>query len=103
MMAWLKRGAFALAALYITLSPMAPQLFGWGAPLVRPWTMYSGVGEGLPKGVFTARYADGREQRLTALQIMGLERYPDTFHYSFKARISAPQDLAAWARDFCQR
>ena len=98
---WLKRAAFALAALYITLSPALPQLLGWGAPVVRAWTMYSGVGAGLPKGDFTARYADGRIQTLTALQVRGLERYPDVFHYTFDGLIDAPEGLAAWAADFC--
>lgn len=98
---WLKRAAFALAALYITLSPALPQLLGWGAPVVRQWTMYSGVGEGLPKGEFTARYADGGRQTLTALQVRGLERYPDVFHYTYAARLDTPQDLARWAADLC--
>lgn len=100
---WLKRAAFALAASYIALSPALPQVFGWGAPFVRQWTMYSGVGEGLPKGVFTAHYEDGREEQFTPLQARGLDRYPDDFHYTFDARVLRRQDLARWVEDLCTR
>jgi len=100
---WLKRAAFALAASYIALSPALPQIFGWGAPFVRQWTMYSAVGEGLPKGVFTVHHEDGRQARLTPLQVRGLERYPDDFHYTFETRVLRPEDLARWAEEMCAR
>lgn len=100
---WLKRAAFALAASYIALSPALPQIFGWGAPFVRQWTMYSRVGEGLPKGVFTAHYGDGREVQLTPLQVRGLARYPDDVFYTFETRVLRVQELARWAADLCAR
>jgi hypothetical protein len=98
---WLKRTLFALVASYIALSPALPQIFGWGAPFVRQWTMYSGVGEGLPKGVFTLHREDGREERLTPLQVRGLERYPDDFHYTFETRVLRGEDLAGWVEHLC--
>jgi hypothetical protein len=99
---WMKRTVFALAASYIALSPALPQIFGWGAPFVRQWTMYSEVGEGLPKGVFTAHYEDGRTQALTPLQVRELERYPDVVHYAFEGRVFSPDQLGLWAGRLCE-
>ena len=100
---WIKRLGFAAAALYIILSPALPQLAGWGAPYVRPWTMFSGVGAGLPKGEFTARYADGRTEQLSALQVLGAERYPDSFHYEFDLLIHDEASFRDFAAGFCTR
>lgn len=102
MSVWLKRAGFALVISYIALSPALPQIFGWGAPIVRQWTMYSEVGEGLPKGVFTAHYDDGRTQTLTPLQVRGLQRYPDVVHYAFEDRVFSPDQLGVWARELCR-
>lgn len=102
MIEWIKRIGFAGAAVYILLSPALPQLFDIGSPWVRPWTMYSGVGEGLPKGVFTARYESGAEEYLTALQVRDLPRYPNTFHYEFDYWVHDEASFRAFAADFCE-
>ena len=100
-MDWVKRIGFAAAALYILLSPALPQLLGVGSPWVRPWQMYASVGEGLPKGVFTARYENGHEERLSALQVLGAPRYPDTFHYTFEYRVFDEASFRHFAAQFC--
>lgn len=94
--------AFTAMAAYMLFSPALPQLFGTGAPMVRQWTMFSGVGVGLPKGTFRIEYADGRTEDLSPLEVAGMTRYPVRRPiYRFDGYAKGPEGLAHFAAATC--
>ncbi len=97
-----KRAAIIAFGAYIVASPALPQVFGVAKQYVRYWTMYGDVGAGTLKGVFTATAADGRQVDYTPLEVLGAERYPNTFHYEFNRRVLSYDDLRRFAADFCR-
>lgn len=105
---WQKAGrSLALLTLsgYILLSPALVQVFGVGAPIVRPWTMYSRVGMGLPKGTFEVTQPDGQTVKMTALQAAGLRRYPaegQIYHFGRFVSLQ-PGAFAKFAAPLCSQ
>ena len=94
---------FALAAGYLLLSPALPQLGGWGSPWIRQWTMFSGVGVGLPKGTFILEEADGTAIELPPLAVAGLSRYPVRQPiYYYDGYVGSADDLALYADVTCR-
>lgn len=91
-----------LAAAFIALAPALPQIFGIGHDYVRYWAMYSGVGQGTMKGTFTLTHADGRSETFTPLDIMGLERYPNAFHYTFDRLLVDRDAIGPIVSPFCE-
>lgn len=92
---------FAVIAAFMLASPALPQVFGIGKPWIRQWTMFSGVGRGIPKGDFIIETHAGMPVRtLTPLAAAGLTRYPVTapverfdryvYHVSDLQRFAAP-------------
>jgi len=98
----LRRYAFFALAAFILLGPAPGQLFDKRSPWLREWVMYSGVGVGLPKGVFTVHDASGPVADYTPLQAAGLERYPLIVHYFFDKRIFEDADLTRYAAGLCE-
>lgn len=103
--AWpqLRRGVFMVIALFLFLGPAPGQLFGQHSPFLREWIMYSGVGIGMPKGIFSVHDQTGEVTDYTPLQAAGLERYPPISHYKFDRRIFAAEDLSRFAAPLCAR
>lgn len=94
---------FAVLAAYILLGPWLVQIRGVQHPLLRPWTMYSGVGVGMLDGAFVVEgRADGPITH-TPLEVLGLERYPIVAFYAFPDRVLADEDLPRVAARFCAR
>ena len=99
----LRRYAFVGLALLILLSPAPGQLFGQHSAWLREWVMYSGVGVGLPKGLFVVHDEAGIVAEYTPLAAAGLDRYPQIVHYYFPGRIAEPAHLARFATDLCAK
>jgi hypothetical protein len=97
-----RAGAFAAFAALIWLGPFASQILQIKHPLLRPWTMFSGVGVGILKGEFLALADDGAVTRLTPLQVLGRDRYPVTRSTEFPLRIGKIEDLRSFAARFCE-
>ncbi|MEM1036596.1 MAG: hypothetical protein AAGI14_07535 [Pseudomonadota bacterium] len=95
-----KVGILAAAA-FISLGPAIPQVFGVGQDYVRPWMMFAGVGQGTMKGTFTLTKVDGSTQTYTPLEIMALERYPNTFHYEFDRLLLDRDAITPIVSTFC--
>lgn len=98
----LRRYVFFTLAAFILLGPAPGQLFGKHSPWLREWVMYSGVGVGLPKGVFTVHDLSGPVSEYTPLQAAGLEQYPQIVHYFFDKRIFEDADLTRFAANTCE-
>ena len=96
-----RKTVFGLLAGYILLSPYFPQVLNTGAPVIRQWTMYSGVGQGVLKGEFLLTYADGTEVTKTPLEVQGLTRYPNTFHYEYDRLVLGKDQLKAFVKETC--
>lgn len=96
-----RRLGFALLAAFVLLSPAPGQLFGAHTPLLREWVMFSGVGVGIPRGEFVVTGAGGEIARLSPLEALGIEAYPQIRHYSFDLRILADADFARFAQRLC--
>ncbi|MEO1642687.1 MAG: hypothetical protein AAFR74_05070 [Pseudomonadota bacterium] len=96
-----KIGVLAAAA-FIALGPALPQVFGVGQDYVRPWVMFSGVGQGTMKGTFTVTQADGSIETYTPLQIMALERYPNIFPYQFDRLLTDREAMTPIVSAFCE-
>lgn len=99
--AQLRRALFTACAMFILLGPAPGQLFGNHSAWLREWIMYSGVGIGIPKGMFTVQGGADDGAVYTPLQAAGLERYPRIAHYSFEQRIFDPSGLARFAAPLC--
>ena len=95
-----KTGILA-AAVFIALGPALPQVFGIGQDNVRPWMMFSGVGQGTMKGTFTVTYADGSRKAYTPLEIMALDRYPDVLAYEFDKLLLNREAMSPIVSAFC--
>lgn len=96
-----RRIGFALLAAFVLLSPAPGQIFGAHTALLREWVMFSGVGVGIPRGDFLVA-GEGREiLRVSPLQALGLDAYPQIRHYSFDKRVLADADLARFAERLC--
>ncbi|MEL8055508.1 MAG: hypothetical protein AAGK66_05090 [Pseudomonadota bacterium] len=89
------------AAAFISLGPAIPQVFGVAHDYVRPWVMFSGVGQGTMKGTFTLTKTDGSTQTYTALEILSLERYPNVFPYEFELLLRDRDAMAPIVSAFC--
>jgi hypothetical protein len=76
-------------------------MFGKHSPWLREWIMYSGVGVGIPKGLFTIHDESGPIADLTPLEAADLERYPKITHYYFSGLIGQAADLARFAEPLC--
>lgn len=98
----LQKTIVVVCGAYILFSPALPQMFGIGGDYVRYWRMFGGVGQGIMKGTFTLTEADGAQQELTPLQVLDLERYPDTFHYTFDRIVKDIPAMAQVTSEFCQ-
>ncbi len=96
-----RRHAFAALAAFILLAPAPGQLFDQHSPWLREWIMYSGVGVGIPKGVFVVHDETGGTAELTPLAAAGLERFPRIPHYYFEGRVFEPAHLARFATSIC--
>ena len=94
---------FTFFACLILLGPFAAQILEMRSPLLRPWTMFSGVGVGILKGVFTHERADGSRADLTPLQVRGLDRYPVIRGTQFQYLVSDDRDLRRFAGDYCDQ
>jgi hypothetical protein len=94
---------FAFLASLIVLGPFAAQILEMRSPLLRPWTMFSGVGVGILKGVFTHERADGSRADMTPLQVRGLDRYPVIRGTQFQYLVSDDRDLRRFAGDYCDQ
>ena len=95
-----KAGILAAAA-FISLGPAIPQVFGVAQDYVRPWVMFSGVGQGTMKGTFTLTKTDGSTQTYTPLEIMSLERYPNIFPYEFDRLLLDRDAMTPIVSAFC--
>ncbi|MEM9988591.1 MAG: hypothetical protein AAF723_03650 [Pseudomonadota bacterium] len=94
--------ALILLSGYILFSPAWPQVFQQHNIFIRPWVMFSGVGEGVLKGEFILTRANGAETRLTPLEVAGLTRYPvKSQHYRFDPRVRSPADIKIFAQKIC--
>lgn len=96
-----RRGLFIAFALFILLGPAPGQLFGNHSPWLREWVMYSGVGIGIPKGVFTVQDGTNPSLEYSPLQAAGLEQYPRIAHYTFDRRVFDVSDLSRFAAPLC--
>lgn len=96
-----RKSLFVALGAFILVSPVFPQVFKVGQPWIRQWTMYSGVGTGLMKGDFLVQYETGETKSIKPLEMLGLERYPNTFHYEFDRRVWSVQDIERMARSYC--
>ncbi len=98
---WRRRAFLALAA-FVLLGPAPGQLFGQHSPWLREWVMYSGVGVGIPKGVFMVHDETGAmAAEYTPLAAAGLDRYPRMTHYYFEGRVWEPAHMARFAALLC--
>lgn len=97
----LRRYAFVGLALFILLSPAPGQLFGQHSAWLREWVMYSGVGVGLPKGLFVLHDEAGIVAEYAPLAAVGLDRYPHIPHYFFPGLVTEPAHLARFATELC--
>lgn len=97
-----RRIGFALLATFVLLSPAPGQLFGAHTPLLREWVMFSGVGVGIPRGTFVVSGEGGEAARVSPLEALGLEAYPQIRHYAFDRRILADEDFPRFAQRLCE-
>lgn len=97
-----RRAGFALLAAFVLLSPAPGQLLGAHTPLLREWVMFSGVGVGIPRGTFLVSGEGGEIARLSPLEALGLEAYPQIRHYAFDRRILADEDFPRFAQRLCE-
>jgi hypothetical protein len=93
---------FAFAAL-ILLGPFAAQVLGSKSRLFRPWTMFSAVGVGIPKGEFIGTAPDGSVRRLTPLQVLGIDRYPVMLSFEYQTSAKGDGGLRKFASDYCAK
>ncbi|MEM1391607.1 MAG: hypothetical protein AAGG45_11055 [Pseudomonadota bacterium] len=96
-----QKTAILVGAAFIALGPALPQVFGVGQDYVRPWMMFSGVGQGMMKGAFTVTHSDGSTEVYTPLEIMSLERYPDIFSYEFDKILLNRDAMSPIVSEFC--
>lgn len=94
--------AILLLGGYALFSPALPQVAGIGAPYVRQWTMFSGSGVGVAKGVFSLRAKGQTVRELSPLEAAGLARYPAHVPiYRFDRLISDEADIVRLAEPTC--
>lgn len=92
---------FAGLAALVLLGPGLKQVLDIRSPLLRPWTMFSGIGVGVLKGEFEVTDASGATTRLRPLEVLELDRYPVVRSIHFDRLVREPAHLRAFGERLC--
>lgn len=97
----LHRTAYLSIAFYVLASPLLSRIVGHRIKGISNWRMYAGVGKGILKGEFTEVHDGDIVQKITPLEMLGLERYPRDENATWKKRVLNKKDLYTFASDHC--
>ena len=92
---------FAGLAALVLFGPGLKQVLEIRSPLLRPWTMFSGIGVGVLKGEFEVTDASGATTRLRPLEVLQLDRYPVHRSIHFDRLVREPAHLRAFGERLC--
>ena len=96
-------GLVVALSLFIALGPAAGQIFGMHCAVLREWVMFSGSGIGVLKGRFVLHHAQGPDQVMTPLELLGLRHYPDAPPDEFDRLVFEDADLKTAAAAVCRQ
>ncbi len=85
----------------VLFGPGLRQALDLHTPLLRQWTMFSGIGVGVLKGEFEVTDASGTTIRMRPLDVLELQRYPLVRSFLFDRLVSEPGDLRTFGARLC--
>ena len=92
----LRLAAFLVIAAFMIAGPVAEQAFGLRTPLLRSWTMFSGIGLGVIDASFAIRQPDGSLVPLDRFAMLGAS------HDGKLKRIEDRDELASIIMRLCE-